>query len=371
MSVSNQSDNLQFNTELDQQRKRIPETQGLASAVFVEENKDGHRDNQIAHAQDSYMDPIEDLMDNGQTRQPPAAVTDPVDAPTKQKKSGAANKKLKKQKEVERQTLVSRGGSQISLDQALIVEADTFTVLSRHGFYGELDAKIGQFEDPTLKLIGHDMLKTGLLALKPHEVYVHSLKWVEDRVVPAYLWTIQNRDQERAKALIDKMSPVDHINAVLKLVPKHYHHENALTALAGSFYDYGKLLTEEELKFYSNGNIEGIETFARCVLNMGIAEMQLNRYRVVALLFRLGQADEIQVFLTKYKIKEVNWKTYNFSMYPAAGKTREPGKILYQVMYAYRLAFYTRPETVRFVMNRRKQLLKEVNLKNLFRLRDG
>ena len=104
---------------------------------------------------------------------------------------------------------------------------------------------------------------------------------------------------------------------------------------------------------------------------MGIAEAQLNRYRVVALLFRLGQAEEIQVFLTKYKIKEVNWKTYNFTQYPAAGKTREPGKILYQVMYAYRLAFYTRPETVRFVMNRRKQLLKEVNLKNLFRLRDG
>ena len=77
------------------------------------------------------------------------------------------------------------------------------------------------------------------------------------------------------------------------------------------------------------------------------------------------------MFLSKFKIPVTNFKTYNFVMYPAAGRTREPGKILYQVMYAYRLAFHNRPETVRFVMNRRKQLLKEVNLQQLFRLRDG
>ena len=47
-------------------------------------------------------------------------------------------------------------------------------------------------------------------------------------------------------------------------------------------------MTEDELKFYSNGHIEGMERFSRSVLNMGIAEPQLNRYKVVALLFRLG-----------------------------------------------------------------------------------
>ena len=89
LSVSNQSDVLPFNTDLDQQHNSVPQTQGLASALFVEETKDGHRQNQIAHAQDSYMDPIEDLMDNGQTRQPPAAATAPVTAPERQKKSGS------------------------------------------------------------------------------------------------------------------------------------------------------------------------------------------------------------------------------------------------------------------------------------------
>ena len=69
---------------------------------------------------------------------------------------------------------------------------------------------------------------------------------------------LHNPDHEKAKAVLDLMSPVDHINAVLKLIPKHYQQENALAALAGSFYDQGKLLTEEEIKFYSNGNIEGI-----------------------------------------------------------------------------------------------------------------
>ena len=75
--------------------------------------------------------------------------------------------------------------------------------------------------------------------------------------------------------------------------------------------------------------------------------------------------------MTQFKMTPVNFKTYNFSQYPASGRTKEPNKILYQVMYAYRLAFYDRPETVRFIMNRRKQLLSDVNLKHLFRLRDG
>ena len=123
---------------------------------------------------------------------------------------------------MERQAIASRGVSQISLDQGLIVDADPFTLLSRHGFYGELVEKIGLFEDPTLKAIGNDLLKTGLLALKPHEVQAHSLNWVDTRVVPVYLWTIQNRDHETAKALIAKLSPVDHINSILKVVPKHY-----------------------------------------------------------------------------------------------------------------------------------------------------
>ena len=158
------------------------------------------------------------------------------------------------------------------------------------------------------------------------------------------------------------MSPVDHINAILKLIPRHYQQENALSALAGSFYDQGKLLTDDELKFYSNGHIEGMQRLAKKVLNLGMAEMQLNRYRVVALLFRLGQAEEIQAFLSMFRIPPTNFKTYNFMNVPTGGKTRDGGKILYQVMYGYRLAFYKRPESVRFIMPRRKQLLKEVNI---------
>ena len=59
LSVSNPSDNLVFDTDLDQQRNLAPETQGLTSAILVEESKDGHRNNQIANAQNSYVDPCE------------------------------------------------------------------------------------------------------------------------------------------------------------------------------------------------------------------------------------------------------------------------------------------------------------------------
>ena len=76
------------------------------------------------------------------------------------------------------------------MDQGYIVEADPFTLRSRHGFYGELVSKIDTFEEPSLKEIGNDVLKTGLLALSPEMVQKQCLKWVDERVVPVYLFTI-------------------------------------------------------------------------------------------------------------------------------------------------------------------------------------
>ena len=98
---------------------------------------------------------------------------------------------------------------------------DPFTVLSRHGFFGELLSYNNRIEDPTVKEIGNDVLKAGLLAMKTEEVNAQCLKWVQLRVVPSYLWMIQNKKKEEAKTILDKMSAVDHINAVLKLVPRH------------------------------------------------------------------------------------------------------------------------------------------------------
>ena len=61
---------------------------------------------------------------------------------------------------------------------------------------------------------------------------------------------LQNPEHELAKKILEKMSPVDHINAVLKLLPRHYQQEAAMTNLANQFYDYGKLLSDDELLFY-------------------------------------------------------------------------------------------------------------------------
>ena len=64
------------------------------------------------------------------------------------------------------------------------MEPDPFTVLSRHGFFGELVAAINKNEDATMKAIGNDVLKAGLLAMPPSEIHLQSLKWVDERVVP-------------------------------------------------------------------------------------------------------------------------------------------------------------------------------------------
>ena len=70
-----------------------------------------------------------------------------------------------------------------------------------------------------------------------------------------------------------------------------------------------------------------MQPLAKIVLNLGASERQKNRYRVVALLFRLGQAEEILALLSRFYFKETNWKKYNFNQLPTTGKQRE-GKII-------------------------------------------
>ena len=171
-----------------------------------------------------------------------------------------------------------------------------------------------------------------------------------------------NPEHELAKKVIDKMSPVDHINAILRLLPRLYQQENALAALCSSFYDQGKHLTDDELKFYANGYLAGMQALARQVLNMGVTEPQRGRYKVIALLFRLGQAEEVLDMLSKFNFGVIKWKKYNFAQLPSAGKAWDAKTILYQVVYAFRLAFPQRPDAVKFIMARRNQLLKDNNI---------
>ena len=58
------------------------------------------------------------------------------------------------------------------------MEADPFTLRSRHGFYGEIVAYVNAHGDATMKAIGNDVLKAGLLAMPPSEIHLQSLKWV-------------------------------------------------------------------------------------------------------------------------------------------------------------------------------------------------
>ena len=147
--------------------------------------------------------------------------------------------------------------------------------------------------------------------------------------MPKYIWIIQNKEEEQAQAILDKMSAVDHINAVLKLVPRHYHQEGAMYSLCESFHDNAKNLTLEEITFFANGYIDGMQSLAQQVLNLGVSESQLNRYKVVALLFRLGQAEEIMDMLSRFKFKETDWKKYNFKQLPTAAKRYDGNTVLY------------------------------------------
>ena len=55
-------------------------------------------------------------------------------------------------------------------------------------------------------------------------------------------------------------------------------------------------------------------------------------------------------------------KKYNFNHLPTAGKFHDAKTVLYQVMYAFRIAFPKRPDMVKLIMARRNQLLKDNNI---------
>ena len=66
--------------------------------------------------------------------------------------------------------------------------------------------------------------------------------------------------------------------------------------------------------------------------------------------------------LSKFNFGVIHWKRYNFAHLPTAGKFWDAKTILYQVMYAFRIAFPKRPDAVKFIMARRTQLLKDNNI---------
>ena len=72
-----------------------------------------------------------------------------------------------------------------------------------------------------------------------------------------------------------------------------------------------------------------MQPLAKRVLNLGVTEPQLNRYKVLALLYRLGQAEEILAMLSAFSFKEMDWKKYNFKHVPTAAKRYDGKTVCY------------------------------------------
>ena len=149
------------------------------------------------------------------------------------------------------------------------------------------------------------------------------------------------------------MSSVDHINAILLLLPDFQNDSDIIYTLANAFFDAAKTMRESEFKYYSNDYVAGMQRLAKQVLNLCVTEIQQNRYKVTALLLRLGQAEEVSAMLGKLKLGKIDYKVYNFVHLPTAKKSLDSKAVLYQVMFAFRLAFPSRPDAIRDIMARR------------------
>ena len=72
-------------------------------------------------------------------------------------------------------------------------------------------------------------------------------------------------------------------------------------------------MRDSEFKYYSNDYVAGMQKLAKQVLNLCVTETQHNRYKVTALLLRLGQAEEVSTMLGKLKLGKIDYKVYNFT----------------------------------------------------------
>ena len=98
------------------------------------------------------------------------------------------------------------------------------------------------------------------------------------------------------------------------------------------------------------------------------SELQAYRWRIFAVFFRLGRAQDISDHLDENDLQNRYCRFYNFHQAPTRVKQQEKEHILYQVMYGYYKAFPGHGDLIKVIMERSTQMLNEDCLAALKRL---
>ena len=115
-----------------------------------------------------------------------------------------------------------------------------------------------------------------------------------------------------------------------------------------------------------------MRAMAKSVFNMEREDdSSAGRWRIFALFFRLGMAQEVSEYLESEGIANVDTRFYTFHEAPTVQRQVNKDHILYQVCYGFKKAYGGHGNLIKVIMMRSSQLLNEECIAVLTQLQLG
>ena len=112
------------------------------------------------------------------------------------------------------------------------------------------------------------VFEKGIRALSDEEVQKMSLEWLRKVPMTEYINAVQDRSSALFGEMNRLLSPADHINLVLLLLPEAVKCRESMYTLCWAFYDNAKLLTDVDIRQLTHKRVAGTESLCTGVLNM-------------------------------------------------------------------------------------------------------
>ena len=144
-----------------------------------------------------------------------------------------------------------------------------------------------------------------------------------------YLYALSHKDSPEFEQMKNTLSPADHVNLIMLLLPEACKNTKELYLLALSFHGVYKRLTDEDFKLFSHERVEGLTELACAVLAQDAGnECVAKRWKVFSTLFSIGGAKEVSQYLEREGLENKYCRYYDFDEEPTTRKQKTKAHIL-------------------------------------------
>ena len=180
--------------------------------------------------------------------------------------------------------------------------------MKRWGFAQELIAAKNTLACPQQQVLHSECILGHLKALTNQVIQEHLNTWLTNHVFPKYMAALEDKDQLENLALLEHMSPLDHILSVLYCAQNDEADSSAkLDKLAREFFDACQRLGPNELLLLNRVEHVTVSNVAKRALGINMNDPRfLDRHRVFMVLFRLGQFEAVADLLKEVGCYGIN-----------------------------------------------------------------